>query len=163
MRVVVFSDSHGDFATLRKVVEARPDADLFLHLGDGERDFKQLQKRFPEKEMRFVQGNNDWSGDAEIVDLLRLEGKRILMTHGHTFTVKHGLERLEAYGRGVRADAVLYGHDHIAAIHYEDGLYLINPGSITTVPHGNPSYAMLDITREALVPNIVWIKPERKV
>ena len=36
-RIVVISDTHKDFFTLRKIVERhRQDTDLFLHLGDVE-------------------------------------------------------------------------------------------------------------------------------
>lgn len=37
MRILVVSDTHGDFRTLRKVVDAHQEADIIVHCGDGVR------------------------------------------------------------------------------------------------------------------------------
>ena len=38
-RAIVFSDSHGDYDVLERIMERhRENAELFIHLGDGERD-----------------------------------------------------------------------------------------------------------------------------
>ena len=37
MRVIVFSDSHGNYDVLEKIMERhKDDGDVFIHLGDGE-------------------------------------------------------------------------------------------------------------------------------
>ena len=38
MKILVMSDSHGAARTLRAVLEKHRDADLVIHLGDGERE-----------------------------------------------------------------------------------------------------------------------------
>jgi predicted phosphodiesterase len=57
------------------------------------------------------------------------------------FGVKTGLGALkrEALRRGVQV--VLYGHTHIPDVRCEDGLYLLNPGSIAR----KGTYGVVDI------------------
>ena len=59
-----------------------------------------------------------------------------------------------AAGRAREADIVLYGHTHIAYTGYEDGLYILNPG--TARPAGG-SYGMVDITPAGVVLNVVKV------
>ena len=39
MRIIAMSDSHTSFDKVRQIVERNKEADLFIHLGDGEDDF----------------------------------------------------------------------------------------------------------------------------
>ena len=157
MRIVVFSDSHQDYYALVHVVEQQPEAALFIHLGDGQREFDKLGSRFPEKRMLGVCGNCDWGMAAKLSDITICQNKTIFFTHGHTFNVKAGTEALEQHARTVGADIALYGHSHTAATTYRDGLYMINPGSISLPRDGAPSYAVIDITGAGIVPVIVRI------
>ena len=63
LRIVVFSDSHNHYAALEKALLDQPDADLFLYLGDGTREFEDLRQRHPEIAMRGVAGNCDIVSD----------------------------------------------------------------------------------------------------
>ena len=45
MRVVVLSDTHGRVERIKKVIEQQPQAELFIFLGDGLRDFRQAMAR----------------------------------------------------------------------------------------------------------------------
>lgn len=155
MRIVVFSDSHKNYAALEKVVLARPDAQLFLHLGDGEREFEELQLRFPDILMYGIQGNCDYGSLSETSNLLTLGGKRVFFTHGHLFRVKLGLEELLHNARNVGANVVLFGHTHRTLTLYEDGLYILNPGSVSTPQEGPASYGIVDITSAGIVTSIV--------
>ena len=38
MKIIVMSDSHGIYSSVRKVINLQRDADLFVFLGDGEKD-----------------------------------------------------------------------------------------------------------------------------
>ena len=38
MRIIVFSDTHGNYSAMHKIFKRNGDADLFIFLGDGERD-----------------------------------------------------------------------------------------------------------------------------
>lgn len=155
MRIVVFSDSHRDYFPLQRIVLAQPTAEVFLHLGDGEEEFEQLRRQFPTKLMRGVAGNCDWGSIGRKFDFITCEGKRIFFTHGHLYGVKTGLSSLLQAARGMQADIALYGHTHIHHTGYVDGMYILNPGSVSSPRDGHPSYGVIDITPAGIVTNII--------
>ena len=128
-KVLVLSDSHGDVDAMeRAAVRERPD--LILHLGDLCRDFDELRRRLPMTQaMQNVCGNCD--GFTEVPDqrVLLVEGKRILMMHGHRYEVKLGYSRAMWAAREAEADILLCGHTHIALDRDLMGFHLMNPGS----------------------------------
>ena len=67
--------------------------------------------------------------------LIELENKKILMTHGHEYGVKSSLLNLNYRAKELGADIALYGHSHIAAIEKHDGIWFVNPGSVS-LPRG---------------------------
>lgn len=156
MKILVVSDSHGSTDTLRDVLigySAR--ADMIVHLGDGEKDYNDLIKLNP-VETCFVRGNCDFASSAPDTKLIEANGKRIFMTHGHCYCVKHGLSSLKSAARSQNADIALFGHTHTALCEYEDGLYIINPGSLCR--HClRPSFALIDIVSSGIMPNIVYL------
>ena len=130
MRVIVMSDSHGDFFRVRRIFEENPGAGCFIHLGDGAKDFEEAGWLFPGSPRLSVQGNCDLGREEPLTGLIELEGRRIFYTHGHLFHAKYGLDELERAGRERKADVVLYGHTHRADAQYRDGLWILNPGSV---------------------------------
>jgi putative phosphoesterase len=157
LRIIVFSDSHGNAGILRQIILSQPNAEVFIHLGDGEREFDSLREAYPDKVMRFVRGNTDWGSTAKLLDTLVLEKKRILFVHGHTFQVKQSTDLILSEAQFVGADVALFGHTHVAMTDYVDGIYLLNPGSVSQPRHGNPTYGVIDITDAGLVPRIVTL------
>jgi putative phosphoesterase len=165
MRILVFSDSHGDVARMKRVVE-RTEADLILYLGDGEADFETLQEDYHGRAMFLaVRGNCDVMSDLPAERLFAFEGIRILMLHGHTRGVKHGNERLEAMAKIQQADLVLYGHTHCAEDRYypaegEDKPFrLFNPGSIGSPGYGRPPrYGYIEIRDGQILSNCAVYK-----
>lgn len=152
MRILVVSDTHGDYFTLQRVVTAQPKAEVVIHLGDGEEQSLQLVTDFPDKMIVRVRGNCDWGSDLPIVQTLSLAGKKILAMHGHTYQVKMGYYNAYMAAREEKADILLFGHTHNAMTDYEDGLYVMNPGSL----HGmHATYGILDITNAGIVTNVV--------
>lgn len=153
MRIVVFSDSHKNYFALQRIVLSQPTAELFLHLGDGEQEFTQLMERFPDRLMRGVAGNCDWGSLGNLSNTITCEGKKIFFTHGHMLGVKAGLGAFLQTAREAHADIALYGHTHVAHTGYIDGIYVMNPGSVSS--GGKPSYGFIDITSAGIVTNIV--------
>ena len=128
-KVLVLSDSHGDVDAMERAA-ARERPDLILHLGDLCRDFDELRRRLPMTQaMQNVCGNCD--GFTEVSDqrVLLVEGKRILMMHGHRYEVKLGYSRAMWAAREAEADILLCGHTHVALYRDLMGLHLMNPGS----------------------------------
>ena len=76
--------------------------------------------------------------------------------HGHLYDAKSGLYRITSAAREAGADILLFGHTHMPLTLYEDGLYIMNPGSC----HGYyASYGIIDITDKGeIVTNTVALK-----
>lgn len=87
MKIVVFSDSHGAVSNMEDVIR-REHPELVLHLGDLCRDIEEIQRRFPQQTIQNVCGNCDGFTETPDQRILRVEGKRILMMHGHRYNVK---------------------------------------------------------------------------
>jgi len=128
MRILVFSDTHGNSQPMIDAVE-RHTPDMVLHLGDGARDVEELRERFPALDIRSVRGNCDLLSAAPAKQLLEVEGLRILMTHGHEQSVKFTLDSLLNTAHFSGAQLALFGHTHQAEYRRYDQLALLNPGS----------------------------------
>ena len=118
MRVIVCSDSHGSFEPLQRAAKMF-EADLVIHLGDHASDAARLSREI-EIPVEYVRGNCDATGAPE-EKLLNLEGKKILITHGHRYHVKSGITELALRMRELDADAALYGHTHIPGYMFHNG------------------------------------------
>ncbi len=136
MRIVVISDTHlprfaGRLAAAReRVANERPD--LILHCGDlttidAIATFEDIAP------VDAVAGNND--GD-EIVrrfgrrKIARASEARIGMVHGDGVRGTT-LGRARAAFADETVDAIVFGHSHIPYVERHDGVWLVNPGSIT--------------------------------
>lgn len=158
MRVVVFSDSHGNYDVLEKIMERhKDDGDVFIHLGDGEREFELITYVYSGKKMLFVSGNCDWGTDKPDYDIVKIGEKTIFFTHGARFGVKGDLNIAKLFARKNEADILLFGHTHIAMTDYDDGLYIMNPGSCGRPREGYPSYGIIDITDAGIAMHTVEI------
>ena len=60
-----------------------------------------------------------------------MEGNHIFITHGHYYYVSMGESDLLKEAKGRDADVVMYGHTHKPSLHEEDGVTILNPGSIS--------------------------------
>jgi putative phosphoesterase len=129
LKVLVVSDTHGDIVGLKKIIMTQQKAEVVIHLGDAQEDLEPVVRSFPEKSFYLVKGNCDLGIDLPYYGILSLEGHRIFYTHGHLYGVKYGTERLIEAASENECDIALYGHTHEADNHYEDGIYVMNPGS----------------------------------
>lgn len=168
MTILVVSDVHGRGSRLRDMLDAqisRPEMILFL--GDGYSDVsRQETDGIP---VVSVRGNCDvWSlvGMEDIPDrrMLDLDGRKILMMHGHSHGVGYGVDRAVGYAASLGADILLYGHTHVKFYHrYEAGetvggvrlereLHVFNPGSLGQPRDGgDPSFGVIEMRRECLL------------
>ncbi len=154
MRILVVSDTHRDRGALRQAILRHPEAEVVIHLGDGAEEAADAKLEFPDKMFLLVRGNCDWGSTLPVEGLTAFAGKNIFYTHGYTYHVKYGLYEAKSAARDRRADVLLFGHTHEALTEYEDGLYIMNPGSL----NGSAgTYGTLDITPAGVVTNIVRI------
>lgn len=154
MRILVVSDTHRDAFTLREAILKQPTAEVVIHLGDGAEEAQEMKANFPDKMFLMVRGNCDWGSSIPVDDDIVLEGKHIFYTHGYTYNVKYGMYEAISAARSRKADILLFGHTHNAMTDYQDGLYIMNPGSL----HGSVgSYGIIDITKAGIVTSLLKI------
>ncbi len=133
MKILLLSDSHGNAARMTSAVKKfGKNADVIVHCGDatrGEADL--LIKENPGKKVVCVRGNCDWGSSLNDVEIFEVCNKRILVTHGHLFGAKYGLESLYYKALEENCDLVFFGHTHNPTDETEGKVRLINPGSCT--------------------------------
>lgn len=145
MRYLVFSDSHRAPEPMLRMAEAIP-CNGFLFLGDGLSDLAELSYRFPYRDLCAVRGNNDWFEKEPDTRILDHGGKRIFLCHGHTLNVRAGTDALCFTAKKNGCAAALFGHTHLAVCREENGLLLLNPGSI----RDHRTFGILDVEKNKL-------------
>lgn len=156
MRILVVSDTHRNVGALRQILLAQPAAEVVIHLGDVEDDVSLLRHSFPEKMFLQVRGNCDWGSALPDKGIYEVAGVRIFYTHGHLYGVKSGIYQAVCAAREQKAKILLFGHTHVALTDYDDGLYIMNPGSAACGRAGDAaSYGTIDITSQGILTNII--------
>lgn len=145
MKILVLSDSHKNFIALQKAFDAVPDADTVVHLGDGEAEFALLSSLHPERAMVYVGGNCDWEFHKQ-THIMIASGIRIFCCHGHTLNVRRGTELLVSEAHKNDCVIALYGHTHVFFTDVINGVYVMNPGSVSEPRNGNkPTYGVIEL------------------
>lgn len=125
-------------------------------MGDGESELSVIRKKYPYLDLRNVAGNCDYASMLSQYLIVDVDGARIFCAHGHKYFVKSGTETIRSIARDNDCNVVLFGHTHIRYETYEDGIYLLNPGSCAVPRDGkSPSYGYVDVTKQGIVTNIV--------
>ncbi len=122
------SDSHGRGNALESIYQTHPNADYYIHLGDGWADAAALQRKYPHIQLISIRGNCDLLMQIPETATLSTLGGDVFCTHGHLFSVKTGLARLLAHAKQCNAAVVLFGHTHRPFYSYQSGIHLLNPG-----------------------------------
>ena len=132
MKILVMSDSHAGMSFMRYCIN-RIKPNVMIHLGDYFEDGEQIREEYAHIPIHQVPGNCDrYRMVAYHPEVLcyKVHDVKLYMTHGHNHRVKSGIYALLKDARAAEAQAVLYGHTHIADCHQEeDGLWVLNPGS----------------------------------
>ena len=126
MRIGLISDTHGKLRP--EVFDAFRDVELILHAGDiGPMEIIiELEAIAP---VHAVLGNTDpivLKPRVRDVVELELEGKKIVVMHGHQIGSPTP-ERLRVAHPD--ADIIVYGHTHRQRVDHHDGCLIINPGA----------------------------------
>ena len=146
MRIIVFSDSHGSTSYMRMALLDHPEADMIIHLGDGERDLENLSEHIGDRRIVQVCGNCDFCSQLPVNETIDIAGVRIFCSHGHAESVKYGTEGLIKKAKLLGAHIALYGHTHQAVTSYDDGLHIMNPGAVRS-----GQYGVIDITPSGIM------------
>ena len=147
--ILVISDSHGQYLYLEKLQKQLPKPDYIIHLGDVARDQDYIGALFG-CAVDMVAGNNDFFTELPGEFTIR-EGKHVIwLTHGHGYSVNSGTDRLIRRAKALGADTVMFGHTHRPFVDFKDGVWLINPGSISLPRQESrrPTYIMMRVGRD---------------
>ena len=146
MRVIVFSDTHGNQAIADKIIQENSQCDHFIFLGDGLHEVDILKAKYADKSIFCVAGNCDKS-TAPTSAVLELYNTRIYITHGHLYNVNESITEIVNNAVKERADIALFGHTHKRFNELVRNVYVLNPGSAALPKDGlPPSCAFIDIT-----------------
>lgn len=161
MKLLFVSDIHGSFYYANKAMEIFQveNADYIVLLGDelyhGARnplpkeynpvEVTNLLNKFARKIIA-VRGNCDSEVDQMVLDFpvmsdystILYNGRRLFLTHGHIYNINN-IPKLN------EGDVLIYGHTHVPLAEKKDGIFVINPGSITFPKENNPNtYGVLE-------------------
>lgn len=147
MRVIVFSDTHGDFRAADSIMVSNLNVcDHYIFLGDGLQEFDIIKEKYPDKHYYCVAGNCD---KAEVPEeaVIEIYGTKIYLTHGHLLGVKESLDRLIKNAKSAGAEIALFGHTHCRFNETINGIHVMNPGSASQ-PEDElpPSYAFIELS-----------------
>ncbi|TDQ39189.1 metallophosphoesterase family protein [Aureibacillus halotolerans] len=125
-KLLVLSDSHGFDVELDLLWDRHSkDIEAIIHCGDSE-----LSPKADELEgMVTVKGNCDIGSFPEVVTH-SWEGLRIYVSHGHLHGVKGSSDQIVQSAKRADADIVMHGHSHIAEAYENEGILVLNPGSV---------------------------------
>ena len=153
-RLIAVSDSHGNAKAIEKLFPLIAENHYFIHLGDGISDLGKALSEFPKK-VEFCQGNCDFYAGVADEGILEVENIKIFYCHGHRYGVKGGLSALAIRAKSLGCQLALYGHTHRPLITQEEGVTLINPGSLRFSVEAGGSYCYLVVNGEKVVATLV--------
>ena len=155
LRILVFSDSHGNVSALRRALVAQKTAQHIFFLGDCLRDIEALAGEFPDRIFPKVSGNCDFAALSPGTAMENINGTLIFYSHGHPYYVKQSYVPFLQAAEKRNAKIALFGHTQSSLIKYENGVWLVNPGSVSLPREGEPSYAVIDIEENGIMPIII--------
>ena len=155
MKFLIISDTHGDIEKAAEIYRSLPETDAVIHLGDLEEDARGLS-RLLAADVISVKGNMDNGYKKEdAFKTIDTECGKLLLTHGHMQNVKSSLTSLMYLAEEQNCIAALFGHTHIPVCENVNGLYLINPGSLTyPAAAAMPSYALVTTAADGIAAEI---------
>lgn len=135
MRILLVSDSHGNSEALDKLLKLYPSMDLFLHAGDLEADEQSIRP------FDCVKGNCDHFSNLPERRIIHTPIGNLLMMH-LPYPPKDIIKEYDI-------KVFIYGHTHRRKFELVNGIYYINPGSISFARDGHDlSYAIVEISEE---------------
>jgi len=150
--ILVISDSHGGVANLAAVLDWAQSArcphafGTAVFLGDGFSDLATASARsgFP-LPWHAVRGNGDYQSSIQDSKILEISSRKLFLSHGSRYRVEDGCQAITAAAWNSGAEAAIFGHTHVPYCATVDGIFLLNPGSISR-PRSNAgcTFAILE-------------------
>ena len=152
--ILVISDSHGNMPALKAVLgwackastEQKLKFDSAIFLGDGADDLApaSAQTGF-DVPWYIVRGNVDTNFSLPGFLVLETFQRRLFLAHGNIHGVNEGVRAIAAAAESAGAEAALFGHTHTPHCSMQNGIFLLNPGSIgRSRSDAGPTFAVLE-------------------
>ncbi|MDO5418211.1 MAG: metallophosphoesterase [Lachnospiraceae bacterium] len=148
MKILIVSDTHRMDENLKKVIAANLPIDMLIHLGDAEGSEAFIPEWVnPGCEMQMVRGNNDFFSSLDREREIVIGKYRILLTHGHYYSVSLGAEQLTMDAKARNFDIAMFGHTHRPYFDDSEGIIVLNPGSLSYPRQEGrkPSYMIMEL------------------
>lgn len=160
MRILVVSDSHNMVLNSQiEVISTYGSFDMLVHCGDKYKDADKFASKLNIDKVYRVPGNCDIApSNLPLILTEIIEGKKVIITHGHLHGVKSGIGRLKQYADEVNADIVLYGHTHCTHNEIIDNILFFNPGSTISPKYGEESFGIIEISNGKIESKIISLE-----
>ena len=159
MKILVISDSHNYVLNSQiERIKQHGDFDMLIHCGDKYKDADKFATKLNIDNIVQVPGNCDYNSDKAPVIIETIEGKKLLITHGHLHNVKSNLNELLLHAKEIKADAAIYGHTHCAQNEIIDNILVFNPGSSIYPKCGKESFGILEVTEHKIMGSIISLE-----
>ncbi|MDE5553437.1 MAG: YfcE family phosphodiesterase [Malacoplasma sp.] len=151
-KILIVSDSHGNIDNFLSTIE-KEKPDYKIHAGDFIVPISVIEENFD----WFVRGNNDYQGPKE--QEFKIQNLNIVLTHGDDFGygLWGGIDKLNTkifnYAKSKSANVIITGHTHVENFKIIDGIFLLNPGSISLPRNANliKSYMIIHIGENGIL------------
>ena len=160
MKLLFVSDIHGSYYYAKKAIEAfkQEQCDHIICLGDilyhgprnplpkdySPKEVAALLNQYRDKIMS-VRGNCDSEVDQMMLEFPMLSDYTHLFIDGHRFFVTHGHHYHEDQLPPLQEnDILVYGHYHVPLCKKVNGIYILNPSSISLPKAGTNSYGVYE-------------------
>lgn len=152
MKALIISDTHGRRNEVDIVLQRVGKIDMLFHLGDANGDEEYIRQACG-CETHIISGNNDYRSELNAEETVLVGNHKIWMVHGHKQLVGCTLRYLYDETRDMGMDIVMFGHTHMPVIEELDGIYMVNPGSLSypRQENGRGSYIIMEIDFEEKV------------
>ncbi|MFP4477966.1 MAG: metallophosphoesterase family protein [Candidatus Izemoplasmatales bacterium] len=160
MKILVFSDTHGDKDAYNQMLDFERDVEQIFCTGDSGFDLDFLEKNH----ILSVKGNYPFAPKLPLDISKKIKNHWFYFTHGHQYFVKFGLNRLIKKANLLKMDLCCFGHTHQPLLTKKNKLILLNPGALSySRSHGFPSYARIFVESEKIDIEIINLKTKEIV
>ncbi|MFA7075915.1 MAG: YfcE family phosphodiesterase, partial [Candidatus Izemoplasmatales bacterium] len=122
MRILIFSDNHGERYNIDRIIKQWIPLDRIISLGDSEMSENELSNL----EIIGVKGNYPFEPKFPTELNFNFEGVNCFFTHGHHYHVKSGVSSLLQKAYLNKYDIVGFGHTHRVFLEEISGIIMIN-------------------------------------
>lgn len=134
-KILVLSDSHGNFNKLLSIYELEK-PDEVIYVGDGINDIEELSYIYKNK-FYIVRGNCDFfERKYDYSKNFEIDGVKFFITHGHIQYVKQDKSLLKEIVDNLKVDIIIFGHTHKEHLEKYKNSYLFNAGAAEDGKYG---------------------------